>query len=81
MNQIKIIAIIFIAMGAITVFGSKAIVKRFELNKRTTCDFEHEMSEEELEEYLFNKAVVRCKMLGMILALPGFIMFLADTRV
>ncbi|WP_036941917.1 hypothetical protein [Pseudobacteroides cellulosolvens] len=80
MNYIDIVAIFFIAMGAITTFGAKAIVKKLELNNRMTCDFENEMSEEELEEYLFNKAVVRCKMLGMIIALPGFIMFLAISR-
>ncbi|KNY27040.1 hypothetical protein Bccel_2305 [Pseudobacteroides cellulosolvens ATCC 35603 = DSM 2933] len=80
LNYIDIVAIFFIAMGAITTFGAKAIVKKLELNNRMTCDFENEMSEEELEEYLFNKAVVRCKMLGMIIALPGFIMFLAISR-
>ncbi len=80
MNYIDIVAIFFIAMGAITAFGAKAIVKKFELNNRMTCDFENEMSEEELQEYFFNKAVVRCKMLGMIIALPGFIMLLAISR-
>jgi len=76
LNYIDITAFLFIVIGAITAYGSKLIVKKFELNRRMTCDFENEMSSEKLEEYLFNKAVFRCKLLGMVIALPGFIMIL-----
>jgi len=76
LNYIDIAAILFIVIGAIAAYGSRFIVKKFELNRRMTCDFENEMSSEALEEYLVNKAVFRCKLLGMVIALPGFIMLL-----
>jgi len=78
LNYIDIVAFLFIAAGGITVYGSKFIVRKFDLKWKMTCDFENEMSDEELEDYLFNKAVLRCKLLGMVIALPGFIMFLVS---
>jgi hypothetical protein len=58
------------------VFGAKFIVAKFNLNKDVKCEFEHQMSEEELEQYKVNKAVVNLKMLGMLVALPGLILII-----
>lgn len=54
--------------------AAKSLVSRFNLDRNTKCDFEHEMNEEELKQYCFNKTVVNLKMLGMLIALPGIIL-------
>lgn len=71
---LKIVAFIFLISGLVTVYGAKWAVSKFGLDAKTTSEFEEEMSEEELKQYKYNKAVVNCKMLGMILALPGLIL-------
>lgn len=73
---LKILMFLSIAAGFATVLAAKVIVKRFKINEKTKCDFEHEMTDEELEKYLFNKAVLNVKMLGMLIALPGLILVL-----
>ena len=73
---LKVLGFIFIAAGAITVFGAGSIVSHFKLEEKASCDFENEMSEDELRLYKINKAVVNVKMLGMLLALPGLIFIL-----
>jgi hypothetical protein len=71
---LKILMFISIVAGFGTVLAAKAIVKRFKINENTKCNFEHEMTDEELEIYKFNKAVLNVKMMGMLIALPGFIL-------
>ncbi|NLM59490.1 MAG: hypothetical protein GX194_10335 [Clostridium sp.] len=73
---LKILMFLFIATGFGTVLAAKAIVKRFKFNEKTECNFEHEMTDEELEKYKFERAVLNVKMLGMLIALPGLILVL-----
>lgn len=77
---LKIIAFLFITIGFIMVMSAKWAVKKFKLdnnaNKSIDIDFSDEMSKEELEQYVYNKAVVNFKMLGMLVALPGIVMIL-----
>lgn len=80
MLLLKILAFVFIVPGVLMVFGARGIVSRFKLDRDIKCDFEHEMSEDELIQYKCNKAVVNLKMLGMLIALPGFILFLIAFR-
>jgi hypothetical protein len=70
---LKIIAVLFIVAGFITVFAAKLAVKKYGLDEKSKCDFEHEMGEEELKQYKYNKAVVNLKMIGLLVALPGFV--------
>ncbi|MFA6309514.1 MAG: hypothetical protein WC677_07230 [Clostridia bacterium] len=72
----KIFGFIFLIPGLFIAFFAKKIVKRFNLNEKTKCDFENEMSEDELKEYKFTKAVVNVKIIGMLIMLPGFIFVL-----
>jgi hypothetical protein len=76
MTLLKILAFIFLIPGILTVFGARKIVSTFNVNRGIKCDFEHEMNESEIAEYKNNKAVVNMKLLGMLIALPGFILFL-----
>ena len=73
---LKALGIFLIAAGAITVFGARWIVKNYSLDKTARCNFENEMNEEEIEQYKFNKALVKVKMIGMLVALPGIIIML-----
>lgn len=70
----RILAFFFLIPGCGLVFAAKEIVKRFGLDKKQKCNFEGEMSEEEIEQYKFNHATVNLKMIGMLVAIPGFIL-------
>jgi uncharacterized protein (DUF1919 family) len=62
------------------VFMARDLVQRFHLAEKAKIDFEHQMSEEEAQQYKWNKAVVNFKMLGMLVALPGIILVLIIFR-
>lgn len=63
--------------GFAIVYLSKLIVKKYRLNESAVCDFENELNEEELIEYKCNKATVKVKIFGLIVALPGVILILS----
>lgn len=73
---LKVIAFIFLVVGALMVYTARPIVSKFALDAGIKCDFENEMSEEELRDYKFKRAVVNFKMIGMLVILPGLIMVL-----
>jgi hypothetical protein len=73
---LKILAFIFLVAGALTVFGARWAVKKYNLDKNMKVEHESEMSDEEIEEYRYSKAVLNLKMLGMIILLPGMILLL-----
>lgn len=73
---LRILALVFIAAGFSMVFAAGFIVKRYKLDKNAECEFEDEMTEQEIELYKFRKATVNFKMLGMLVALPGLILFI-----
>ena len=70
----------FLVPGFLIVFTARKIVDRYKLGDRVRCDFEHEMNEDELRLYKYNKAVVNLKMLGMLIALPGIILVVLAFR-
>lgn len=72
----RILAFVFLVPGFGTVFGAGEIVKKFELDKKEKCNFENEMTEEELAEYKFTRASVNLKMIGMLIAIPGLVFVL-----
>ncbi|AEY67009.1 hypothetical protein [Clostridium sp. BNL1100] len=71
MKPIEILSLVLMAIGFISVYMAKPIVKKFDLAKKQTCEHEAEMTELEVEEYKFNKAVFNIKMLGFLVATPG----------
>ncbi len=78
---LKILSLVIIAAGFATVFLAKSLVRKYKLDLKQKCDFEHEMNEEELSQFKFNKAVVNVKMIGLLIALPGLIlMFITFKR-
>ena len=77
---IKIIAVLFLIAGFATVYGSKYLVRKFNIDKNIKCSFEQEMTEEELEQYKFDKASINVKMMGMLLSAPGVILILIAFR-
>lgn len=77
---LRILAFVFTIPGVFMVFASNWAVEKFNLVDKTQVEFEHEMNEEELRQYKFSKAVVNFKMLGMLVALPGFILIIIGFR-
>ncbi|MEN6316949.1 MAG: hypothetical protein ABFD25_22155 [Clostridiaceae bacterium] len=80
MLALKIIAGVILLTGFGTVLGAKNLVKRFNLNQKTSVKFENEMNEEEIEQYKQNKAIVNVKLVGMLIALPGIVLTLIVFR-
>ena len=71
---LQVLSILFFAIAALLVYSAGLIVKRFKLDEKVECGFEHSMDEGELAEYKYRKALVRVKMIGMVLAIPAIIM-------
>lgn len=71
MKPIEILSLVLMAIGFITVYMAKTIVRKFDLAKKQTCEHETEMTVEEVEEYKFTKAVFNIKILGFLVATPG----------
>jgi len=80
MTPLEILSLVIMAVGFAMVYGAKAIVKKYDLAKKQTCEHAAEMSEEEVEEYKYNKAVVSFKMMGLVVTIPGLILFVLFFR-
>ena len=80
LSPLQILSLVIMAAGFATVFASKAIVKKYDLAKKQTCEHAEEMSVEEIEEYKYNKAVIRFKMMGLVVSIPGLILFMIYFR-
>lgn len=80
MKSLDILAIVIMAVGFAMVLASKTIVKKFDLVKKQKCEHASEMSEEEVEDYKFNKALLTCKMIGLAVTIPGIIMLLISSK-
>ena len=70
---LKILTVVFVIPGMATVLAARWIVKKYALDRKMQCEYEDEMTEEEIAQYKNNKAVINVKMAGMLIALPGFI--------
>ena len=68
-----IVSFIMIIAGAFTVFFAGWIVTKFDLKKSIQTEFEQQLEEDELEEFKYNKAIVKVKIIGMLIATPGFV--------
>lgn len=75
MAYTEIMGLILMVPGFAVVYLAKIIVDKFRLNEKAVCDFKEELTEEELAEYKFNKAILNVKMMGMAISLPGLILF------
>lgn len=73
---IKILGFILIAIGAVIVFGARYFVKKYDLDINTKIDVDTQMDEEQQQHYKNDKAVVNLKMIGMVAALPGFVLII-----
>lgn len=80
MKPLEILALVIMAIGFAMVFASKTIVKKYDLAKKQNCDHADQMSEEEVEEYKYNKAVVNFKMIGLVVTIPGLVLFILTGR-
>ncbi|MDF2985199.1 MAG: hypothetical protein K0R50_709 [Eubacterium sp.] len=76
----EILSLIIMAVGFITVYSAKFLVKKFRLYERQKCDNASEMSEEEIQTYKYNKAVFNIKITGLVISIPGLILFIVSFR-
>jgi len=77
---LQILAILFMIPGFAIVYLAKFIVKKYKLNEKAVYTYGNELTEEQLMEYKFNKAVVNIKILGFFIALPGVILLLVSIK-
>ncbi len=76
MKPLEIVALVIIAIGFGVVLAARTIVKKYNLAEKQSCDYSVEMSEEEVNDYKFNKASVRIKMYGLLISVPGIVLLL-----
>lgn len=80
MTPLGILSIVIMAVGFAMVYASRFIVKKYGLDKKQKCEHEREMTAEEVEQYKINKAVLNFKMLGMLVSIPGVVLFIINFK-
>lgn len=80
MPFLRVLSLVLIAAGFAMVFAARWAVGKFGLDSSVKCEFDHEMGEDELKQYKYNKAVVNFKMYGMLAAVPGLVLFFIAFR-
>lgn len=80
MNLQEILSLVIIAIGFAVVYSAKLIVKKFQLVEKQKCVNASQMSEEEIQSYKLNKAVFNIKLMGLIISIPGLILFIISFR-
>ncbi|MCX7747673.1 MAG: hypothetical protein N2645_12430 [Clostridia bacterium] len=76
MKLLKVLSLFFLVLGFGMVFLAATIVKKYQLDKNTKCSFADELTEEELQKYKVSHAVLKIKMIGFAISLPGVVMIL-----
>lgn len=71
MTALKIIAFAFLIIGALINYGAKLIVRRMDLVEKIDANEANELTGEEFERYKLTKAIVRVKIIGFLIMLPG----------
>jgi hypothetical protein len=72
----RVFGFAFLLVGFGMVFGAKSLVKKYDLDKKVNCNFEGELSEDEVQNYKLTKASVNVKMLGLLVSVPGLVFIL-----
>ncbi len=80
MNLKEIISLIVLAIGFIIVLSAKAIAKKLNLVEKQKCQNASEMTEDEIQDYKFNTAVFKTKIAGLVILVPGLILFFICSR-
>ena len=75
---LKIAGIVLAIAGAVVVFAAKAIAKSRNLAEKQTVDLE--LEPEALQELKFQKAIVKVKIIGGLIFLPGMLLILYTFR-
>lgn len=76
----KVLAFLFMIPGVVIVFAAPRIVELWKLDEKTEYELSYDMPEEEVKKYKYNRAMVNVKMLGLLVALPGFIFLIIGFR-
>lgn len=74
MGLFEVLGILMVIVGIFLHYGAKFIVKRFDLAKKQEVEISDEMTNDEVEQYKFNKAVMRVKVVSLCVLLPGILL-------
>lgn len=80
MDITEILSLVIIAIGFIIVYSAKAIVTRFQLAENQKCENADQMTEDEIQTYKMNKAVFNIKIMGLVVSIPGLVLFIISFR-
>lgn len=74
MTALQVLAIIFMIMGAVIIYGASFFVKRFSLEQKVKMGEAAELPENEWMTYRITKATAIVKGAGLVFLLPGVIL-------
>lgn len=80
MDFLEILSLLIMAAGFAVVYSAKPAVKRFGLQERQSCANASEMTEEEVQSYKLNRAVFNIKILGLLISIPGLVLFIISFK-
>ncbi|OPX42756.1 hypothetical protein CLHUN_34080 [Ruminiclostridium hungatei] len=80
MDFLEILSLIIMAVGFVVVYSAKPVVKRFGLQEKQNCANASEMTEKEVQAYKMNKAVFNIKVKGLLISIPGLVLFILSFK-
>ncbi len=80
MKPLDYVALVVLLIGFVVVFAAKPIAKKLGLAQKQKCQYADQMTEEEVESYKLSRAVVSVKMIGLVITIPGLIMFILSYK-
>lgn len=76
----KMLAFVFLIPGFSLVFLAKRLVKKYQLDEKIKCEIPEGLTEDEIKQYKYNKALVTIKLIGMLIVIPGIILVFISFR-
>ena len=71
---LKVIAVVIFLLGVFVVYAAKFFVKRYNLAAKEVVKYAEELKEKELELMKMTGAVLKVKIIGTFIALPGAVL-------
>ncbi|MEN8905249.1 MAG: hypothetical protein ABF289_04755 [Clostridiales bacterium] len=72
--MLKVISILLVLAGSFIVYLAKVIMRKYKLDQKIKCKYEDELNDEEIRDYKINSALIKIKLVGFGLFLPGVIL-------
>jgi hypothetical protein len=72
----QVLGFVLMICGVVITYAARFIVDKYNLADKVNVQFKEELTEKEIEDYKQNSAMLKIKIIGALVCLPGvFILF------